>query len=236
MNRGEVLTRLQRTQTGCFLHFTLRCRQSQISTLNNICRWPLSEVALVRRLRRFARRHICFSFSRLRRVAEGQPRMKRGPPLRLLSKLENTCSSQPLHTLQTTCQARRTMHKEPFSPSTFPMLQWHVSFFCFFFINRNNCFNLKINLQAALFLFSFFFQRTTRRHTDHRAGASASADVNFDRLSKRRGLKLKVDLFCEEFGRSSWGGGDIRKNTYGAGMHIYKCRGNLCLAPIEMHF
>lgn len=157
MNRGEVLTRLQRTQTGCFLHFTLRCRQSQISTLNNICRWPLSEVALVRRLRRFARRHICFSFSRLRRVAEGQPRMKRGPPLRLLSKLENTCSSQPLHTLQTTWQARRTMHKAPFSPSTFPMLQWHVSFFCFFFINRNNCFNLKINFTSSTFSLLFFF-------------------------------------------------------------------------------
>lgn len=167
-------------------------------------------MALVRRLRRFAGRHICFSFSRLRRVAEGQPRMKRGPPLRLLFKLKNTCSSQTLHTLQTTCQARHTMHKALFSPPHSPCYSGMFLFSVFsFFINRNNCFNLKINFTSSTFslLFFFFSRRTTRGRTDRRACASASADVNFDRLSKRRGLKLKVDLFCEEFGRSSLGGG-----------------------------
>lgn len=50
--------------------------------------------------------------------------------------------------------------------------------------------------------------------------------MNFDYFSKQRDLKLKVDLFCQSNTQGFLGdalGAELRKNTYGAGMHIYKC-------------
>lgn len=49
--------------------------------------------------------------------------------------------------------------------------------------------------------------------------------MNFDYFSKQRDLKLKVDLLCLSdivgFLEDALGA-ELRKNTYGAGMYIYK--------------
>ena len=154
----EVLTRLQRTQTGCFLHFTLRCRQSEISTLNNICRWPTLKWHLW---------DDCgvllgdiFVFLSVGSV--GLQKVNRVWNEGLLSDCSSN-SRTPAH-LRPYIHFRR--HARPGTRCTrhcFPLHIHHATVACFFFqffLFLSTGITASISksiLQAALFLFFFFF-------------------------------------------------------------------------------